>query len=208
MTDKAQVDGSSFDADSDEELVRRALEGDFEAFEGIVRRYQDKAYRLAWSLVKDDAEAQDVLQEAFLNVYRKLDTFEGGAKFSSWLYRVVVNAALMRLRKLRRRREVGVDDLEVVIGAADVAESSMASWKSRADEAAENQELRQKIIDAIDELEPKYQAVFILKEIEGMSLEEIGEVLELSIPAVKTRLHRARLFLRATLESYLGSGLS
>ncbi|MFU8802366.1 MAG: RNA polymerase sigma factor [Bradymonadaceae bacterium] len=202
MTDSPQNSSVELNALGDEELVSLAVGGDFRAFEEIVRRYQDKAYRLAWSLVKDDAEAQDVLQEAFLNIHRKLDTFQGDAKFSSWLYRVVVNAALMRLRKLRRRQEVGVDDLDLS-ASVEVTEEMTPGWRSRADEAAENQELREKIIDAIDQLEPKYQAVFLLKEVEGMSLEEIAEVLELSIPAVKTRLHRARLFLRATLESYL-----
>jgi RNA polymerase sigma-70 factor, ECF subfamily len=131
-----------------------------------------------------------------------LDSFEGDAKFSSWLYRVVVNAALMRLRKLKRRQEVELDE-GATDGIGPSADDSLPSWRSRADEAAENQELRQRIIAAIDELEPKYQAVFVLKEIEGMSLEEIADVLDLSIPAVKTRLHRARLHLRATLAAYL-----
>ncbi len=189
---------------SDEELVERVLTDDYEAFEALVRRYQDKAYRLAFSLVKDESQAQDVVQEAFLNIYRKLDTFSGDAQFGSWIYRVVVNAALMRLRKERRRSEIGLEDT-----AADVVEeqgtfSDQPSWQTQADEAAENVELREQILAAVDELAPKYQAVFILREVEDLSLAEIGEVLELTEGAVKSRLHRARLHLRAALEPYLG----
>lgn len=192
------------EAPGDDVLVERAVEGDYEAFEAIVERYQDRAYRLAWSLVKDEAEAQDVVQEAFLNVYRKLDTFEGEAKFGSWIYRVVVNAALMRLRKTRRRAEVAMDQAGSSVAEEDSAFSQRPGWRVHADKAAENVELREQILAAIDELDPKYQAVFLLREIEDLSLAEIAEVLELSEGAVKTRLHRARLHLRAALQPYLG----
>lgn len=183
-------------------LVKRSLDGDFNAFSAIVLRYQDRAHRLAWSMMRDESEAQDVVQEAFLNIYRKLDTFEGNAQFSSWLYRVVVNAALMRLRKRHRQHEIS---LEEVPPTFDLEASSMANqqWRLRSDQAVENLELRSKILAAIDDLPPKYQVVFILKEVEGLSLNEISEALEISLPAVKSRLHRARLFLQASLERYL-----
>ncbi len=187
---------------SEGELISRALEDDYEAFEEIVVRHQDKAYRLAWGLVKNDAAAQDVVQDAFLNVYRKLHTFAGDARLGTWIYRVVVNAALMRIRKEQRRRETGFSP-----EAPEPEEGAFAvptSWRVQADVAAENQELREQIVAAIDELDPKYQTVFLLRELEGLSLKEIGEVLELSEGAVKTRLHRARLFLQASLEPYLG----
>ncbi|MBA2662128.1 MAG: sigma-70 family RNA polymerase sigma factor [Bradymonadaceae bacterium] len=183
-------------------LVERAVGGDFEAFTQIVGRYQDKAHRLAWSMMRDESEAQDVVQEAFLNIYRKLESFEGSSKLSSWIYRVVVNAALMRLRKRSRRKEVALDELSPSFDAQGHHEP-IAQWRIRADEAAQNSELREQILAAIDELEPKYQAVFVLKEVEGLSLEEIAEMLDLSVPAVKSRLHRARLFLRTSLERYL-----
>ena len=187
---------------SEGELVDRAVGGDFSAFEEIVERHQDQAYRLAWGMVRDDAEAQDVVQDAFLNIYRKLDTFEGDAKLGSWIYRIVVNAALMRIRKTSRRRETSIEEA----GATEPEEgafSTPVTWEVQADVAAENRELRDQILAAIDELEPRYQAVFLLREIEGLPLQEIADILELSEGGVKTRLHRARLFLQAALEPYL-----
>ena len=192
------------DEPTDDELVEQAVAGDYDAFEAIVDRYHDKAYRLAFSLVKDDDEAQDVVQEAFLNVYRKLDTFKGESQFGSWIYRVVVNAALMRLRKVKRRSEIGMEDAGPSISEDEGAFSNRPSWRVHADEAAENLELREQILSAVDELNPKYQAVFILREVEDLSLAEIADVLDLTEGAVKTRLHRARLHLQAALEPYLG----
>lgn len=189
---------------SDEALVDRILDDDYQAYEELVRRYRDKAYRLAWSLVKDDAEAQDVVQEAFLNIYRKLDTFSGESKLGSWIYRVVVNAALMRMRKRDRRSEIGLEDMDVDVDEEEAAFSDTPEWRIRADEAAEQQELREQILAAVDELAPKYQAVFVLREVEGLTLAEIADVLDLTEGAVKTRLHRARLHLQAALKPYLG----
>ena len=189
---------------NDEELVRRAVDGDYDAFEKLVERYQDRAYRLAFSLVKDESVAQDVIQEAFLNTYRKLHTYSGDARFGSWIYRVVVNAALMRIRKEDRRVEIGIEDVGPSVTEEEGAFAEPPSWRIQADEAAENMELREQILAAIDELKPKYQAAFLLREVEGLSIKEIADVLDLSEGAVKTRLHRARLHLQATLEPYLG----
>ena len=189
---------------SDEQLVSCAIDGDYDAFEELVERYQDKAYRLAFSLVKDESVAQDVVQEAFLNTYRKLETYAGEARFGSWIYRVVVNAALMRLRKEGRRSEIGIDDVGPSVTDEEGTFSQPPSWRTQADEAAENLELRQQILTAIDDLKPKYQATFLLREVEGLSVREIADVLELSEGAVKSRLHRARLHLQAALEPYLG----
>lgn len=196
---------STFSAgdERDRELVDLAVGGDYAAFEEIVTRYEDKAYRLAWSLVKDDDLAADVVQDAFLNVYRKLDSFKGDSRFSSWIYRVIVNAGLMKLRKKKRQSEVALDALGPTFLDDGHHATTVSQWSVRGDEAALNKELREQIVAAVDELEPKYQTVFLLKEVEGLSLEEIGEVMELSVPAVKSRLHRARLFLRASLERYL-----
>ena len=202
MPDDAQTKKvSQFSAGDEEdlELVARAVDGDYEAFERIVERYQEKGYRLAWSMVKDDDVAADVVQDAFLNVYRKLDTFKGDSKFSSWIYRVVVNAALMKLRKQKRRSEVQLEALSPAFLDSGHHAAPISQWRPRADEAALNHELREKIIEAVDELEPKYQSVFVLKEVEGLSLQEIGEVMELSYAAVRTLLCRARGEMRRAL---------
>ena len=198
-------DNSTFSAGDEEDmrLVGLALEGDYDAFTQIVTRYQDKAYRLAWSMVKNDDLAADVVQDAFLNVYRKLDSFKGDSRFSSWIYRVIVNAALMKLRKKRRRSEVALEALGPTFLDDGHHASTVSQWSVRGDKAALNKELREQIVAAVDELEPKYQTVFLLREVEGLTLSEIGDIMDLSVPAVKSRLHRARLFLRASLERYL-----
>ncbi|QDG50294.1 sigma-70 family RNA polymerase sigma factor [Persicimonas caeni] len=188
---------------SDRELVDRTNAGSWAAFEELVDRYQDQFHRLAWSYMKNEADAQDVVQVAFLKIYRNLEGFRGDAKFKNWAYRIVVNTALSRIRKERRRREVALDDVSPDFDERDEAPITLADWRVRADEALENRELRQKIVEAVDELEPKYQSIFLLYEVEGLSLDEIGEVVGLTVPGVKSRLHRARLFLRATLERYL-----
>ncbi len=191
--------------DEDLEIVKLAVEGDYVAFQQIVEKYQDRAYRLAWSLVKNDDDANDVVQDAFLNVFRKLDTFDGRAKFSSWLYRVVVNAGLMRLRKKRRRSEIPLEEFGPQFLEDGHHVSVAPSWDIRGDRVVENNELREKILEAVDQLEEKYQTVFLLREVEDLDLKEIAQILELTVPAVKSRLHRARLFLRATLEPYMAA---
>lgn len=183
-------------------LVNRSLKGDFDAFSQIVLRYQDRAHRLAWSMMRDESDAQDVVQEAFLNIYRKLDTFQGNAQFSSWVYRVVVNAALMRLRKRHSQKEISLDEIPTSVNV-DEFSVGVPQWRFRSDQTLENLELRNQILNAIDELDPKYQVVFVLKEVEGLSLQEISDTLEISLPAVKSRLHRARIFLQSSLERYL-----
>ncbi len=197
---------------SDEELVVRANNGQWSGFEALVRRYQEPFHRLAWSYVKTDADAQDVVQTAFVKMYRNLQTFRGEASFKSWAYRIVVNTALSRIRRHKRQREVAlegicpsVDELEQ-LQTSQVQQGlgwSSTCWQARGDEIVENHELRRLIIDAVDQLEPKYQTVFLLHEVEGLEIVEIGEVIGLSVPGVKSRLHRARLFLRATLQRCL-----
>ena len=162
---------------------------------------QDMVFRVAMRFMKNEVEAQDVAQDAFLNAFRKLDSFKGNSALSSWLYRVTANTALMRLRKKRRRGEVA---LEGLIPTQETSQYTLQfSWQERGDEEVEKKELRQKINEAVEELEPKYQDIFVLKEVEGLSLQEIAETHSLSVPAVKSRLHRARLSLRASLEKYV-----
>jgi RNA polymerase sigma-70 factor (ECF subfamily) len=203
MGNEKKSEGFSAGQEEDLRLVSAALDGSYDAFEALVTRYQDKAYRLAWSLVKDDSDANDVVQDAFLNVYRKLDSYNGDAAFSSWIYRIIVNTALMKLRKQKRRSEVAMDALSPSFLDDGHHAFTVPEWQVRADEAVENKELREKILAAIDDLEPKYQTVFVLKEIEGLSLKEVGDIMDLTVPAVKSRLHRARLYLRASLERYV-----
>jgi RNA polymerase sigma-70 factor (ECF subfamily) len=188
---------------SDEELVAQANDGQWFAFEQLVRRYQEQFFRLACGYFDTEADAHDVVQDAFLKIHRNLDSFRGDAQFKSWAYRIVVNTALSRLRKHKRRGEVTLENVSPAVEDDAEPVVTLASWRMRADEIAENHELRQQIVDAVAQLEPKYRSIFLLYEVEGLALAEISEVVELTVPGVKSRLHRARLFLRATLDRYL-----
>jgi RNA polymerase sigma-70 factor (ECF subfamily) len=192
---------------SDEVLVERARAKDEGAFEELVSRYEDKLYRLAMRFVRNETDAQEILQEAFLSAWRHLPAFEGRAQFGSWMYRVTVNAALMLLRSRNRHPEVTVDDIEPTALNDAVAESGQTvrgstDWSRRADEQMQSSQLRKHIQDSVDALPDGLRTVFLLRDVEELSTEDTAELLGLSVPAVKTRLHRARLALRVAIGRY------
>lgn len=187
---------------SDEELVECTKAGDWAAFEQLVSRYQDQFFRLAAGYFNNEADAEDTVQVAFLKIYRKLDTFRGEAPFKSWAYRIVVNTALSRIRKEKRRREVALEDLSSTL-EPDEALLHLTRQPTSTTNVSEDRELRERIAEAVTQLEPKYRSIFLLHETEGLSLDQISHVVELTPAGVKSRLHRARLFLRASLERYV-----
>jgi RNA polymerase sigma-70 factor (ECF subfamily) len=194
---------------SDDALIVRAKAGDFEAFEELVGRYQDKVYRLAFRFVRNETEAKEIVQDTLLSVWRKLDGFKGDSQFGSWLFRVTANAALMRLRSQRRHAEVSTEELPP--GFLDTPQSTYGqilahgeNWARRPDDELQSEELRQKIQAAVDALPDIYRTVFLVRDVDGLSTEETAEALQLSVPTVKTRLHRARMALRQTIGSYFG----
>jgi RNA polymerase sigma-70 factor (ECF subfamily) len=192
---------------SDEALVDRARGKDEAAFEALVGRYEDKLYRLAMRFVRNETDAQEILQDAFLSAWRNLPTFEGRAQFGSWMYRVTVNAALMLLRSRNRHPEVAVDDVEpTTLNQAAVESGQMmrstADWSQRPDEQLQSDELRKHIQSSVDALPEGLRAVFLLRDVEELSTEDTADLLGLSVPAVKTRLHRARLALREAIGRY------
>jgi RNA polymerase sigma-70 factor (ECF subfamily) len=190
-------------AASDEDLVARARAKDFGAFEQLLDRYEDKIFRLAYRFVRNETEAKEILQDTFLTTWRKLDTFKGDAQFSSWLYRVAANAALMRLRAQRRHPEVSTEELP--IGFLDNYGQTLAAgenWAKRPDDELQSGELRQHIQAAVDGLPEIYRTVFLIRDVEGLSTEETAEILQISVPTVKTRLHRARIALRESITQY------
>jgi RNA polymerase sigma-70 factor (ECF subfamily) len=184
---------------SDAELVRRAQGGDPTAFDELVARYADKVHRLAFKVLRQEEDAEDAMQEAFLSAYRSLGRFEGKSAFSTWLYRIAMNAALMRLRK-RRQKMVSLEQ------PTDREESQvtmqLADWARTPVEDVLNDELRGVLERAVDSLPEDLAQVFLLREVEGLSNAEAAEILELSVPAVKSRLHRARIQLRDRLNRY------
>ncbi len=191
----------------DRELVERAQQGDGAAFAMLVERHQRQLYRLALRMTGSEADAQEVLQEAFLNAYQKLPLFRGEAQFSSWLYRIAANSALMRLRRKRRAPDTLAEQPLELAGPRFSAEgylepASSSDWSQRADEKMMSGELGAAINKAVADLPDDYRTVFLLKDVDGLSNEEIANALDLTVPAVKSRLHRARLALREKLGEF------
>ncbi|HQH27780.1 MAG TPA: sigma-70 family RNA polymerase sigma factor, partial [Oligoflexia bacterium] len=143
---------------------------------------------------------EEVLQDVFITVYRKIDGFEGKAKFSSWLYRITVNAAFMKLRKRKQDQTISLDDMLPHLHNKAVAQHQ--AFGARSDTMAMNNEIRDALESAVSRLPDDYRAVFVLRDIDGLSNKEVGEILGLSIPAVKSRLHRSRLMLRRRLRRF------
>jgi len=188
------------DAD-DATLVERAQAGDSTAFDELVRRYEGRIFHLARRILNDEDEAEDALQEAFLSAWRALPRFKREAKFSTWIFRIATNAALMRLRK-RRPDVVSLDQPLAGDGESDAAPMELRDWSATPDEELANQETRAAMDEAIAALPPELAAVFVLRDLEGMSNEEAAEATGLSLAAAKSRLHRARLFLRDRLHRH------
>lgn len=186
--------------DEDLILVQEFSKGCLASFETIVNRYETKVHNLAMRLTRNTEDAEEVLQDVFMTVYRKIDGFQGKAKFSSWLYRITVNAAFMKLRKRKQNKTVSLDDLLPNIKDKTIFDHSNVS--ERGDSRAINNEIRESLEDAIAKLPDEYRAVFVLRDIDGLSNKEVGEILGLSIPAVKSRLHRSRLMLRKKLKRF------
>ena len=202
-----QTENTALGGLSDDALVARAKEKDFEAFEALVERYQDKVYRLAFRFMRNETEAKEIVQETLLSVWRKLDGFKGDSQFSSWLYRVTANAALMRLRTQRRHPEVSTEELDPSFldrggPAYGQVTSPGENWARRPDDELQSEELRTQLQRAIDALPEIYRTVFLIRDVDGFSTEETAEALDISVPTVKTRLHRARVALREAIAKY------
>lgn len=186
--------------DGDLALVDAFRNGCSYSFEKLLTRYETKVHNLAMRLTRNSEDAEEVLQDVFVTVYRKIDGFEGKAKFSSWLYRITVNAAFMKLRKRKQDHSISLDDLLPNIKNKAVANNF--AFGARSDSQAINHEIREALESAINRLPGDYRAVFILRDIDGLSNKEVGEILDLSIPAIKSRLHRSRLMLRKRLRKF------
>jgi RNA polymerase sigma-70 factor (ECF subfamily) len=185
--------------DDELQLVTAARAGDISAFESLVNRYERKIFRLGMNITGNREDAEDVMQEAFLKAYQHLPEFEGNSRFYTWLVRIAVNQALMKLRK-RRPNQVSLDE-EIETGD-DSFFRDVEDWGPSPAERFEQTQLHDILNSAISELDPSFRIVFQLRDIEEMSTEETADVLHLSVPAVKSRLLRARLKLRQKLNRY------
>jgi RNA polymerase sigma-70 factor (ECF subfamily) len=191
----------------DADLVALVRQGSEAAFAAIMQRHNPSLYRVARGVVRDDAEAEDVLQEAYLRAYGALADFRGDASLRTWLTRIVLNEALGRLRRRRPTEELDAIDRAVLSGDSRVIMFPGVTGPGDPESAAARAEIRRLLEDAIDELPDAFRLVFILREIEGMSVEETAGQLGILPDTVKTRLHRARKLLRTSLDERLAPAL-
>jgi RNA polymerase sigma-70 factor (ECF subfamily) len=187
-------------ANDDMDLVHASKNGDVAAFEQLVKRYDRKLLRIAQSITHNREDSQDAVQEAFLKAYRNLSAFREDSKFSTWLFRITVNQSLMKLRKQRTAREESLDEDFQADG--DALPKEVTDWAPNPEQLYWASELRDILIKCLQELSPTLRTVFVLRDIEGLTIDQTVEVLEATETAVKTRLLRARMQLRESLNNY------
>ncbi len=186
----------------EEALVRDFQNGNLDAYEKIVELYQKKIYALSFNLTRNQMDAQDVTQEVLLTIFKKINTFQGKSAFSSWVYRITLNATYMKLRSKKKEPSVSLEDLLPAFNGAGFQKEKSQDWSESTESLLFNNETREVIQKAVDLLPEKEKVVFVLRDVEGLSTDKVSEILDLTIPAVKSRLHRARLFLRKKLTHY------
>jgi RNA polymerase sigma-70 factor, ECF subfamily len=176
------------------QIIEQAKKGDSQAIRKLVDEYAPVIFRFSYSICRNQDRAEHATQETFLSILKKLDQFDNRSKFSTWLYTIVSNHCLMLARSEKTRRTVSLDDEEHTL-----PEIPVDHWEHDPGAAVERTDLKEHLDAAIDKLAPEYKVVFVLRDIEGLSTEEVASITNLSVPAVKSRLHRARSFLRNEL---------
>ena len=190
---------------SDEELVQIYVNDSLEgAFNELVDRHGDKVFRTAYRITGDMNAAEEVLQNVFIILVQSLRSFRNDSKFTTWLYKVAMNTSFMYLRSKKKvnDKEMKIEDLTRFDESGNLQDVYLKDWSNVPEDKILNKEGKSKLEEAIDELPDKYKSVFQLKDIEGLSNQEVADVLDLSLPAVKSRALRARLFLREKLSDY------
>jgi len=189
----------------DEDLVRLAQGGDNRAFDELVRRYKDKVFRLAFKILRHEDDAAEALQDAFLSAYRGLSRFKVESTFSTWLYRIATNASLMKYRK-RREHHVSLEQSQ---SSDENAESlQLPDWTTQPLNELLDAETREVMDEGIQRLPEELRTVFVLRDVEGLSNAEVADILHLTVAAVKSRLHRARIALRDRLNRYFADRMT
>lgn len=189
----------------DDELVRMAQAGDNRAFDELIHRYKEKVYRLAYKILRHEEDAAETLQDAFLSAYRGLKNFKAESTFSTWLYRVATNAALMKYRK-RRDRHVSIEQSQSPYDDAEPL--ALPDWSAEPLDELLDAETREVMEEGIARLPEDLRTVFVLRDVEELSNSEVAKVLDISVAAVKSRLHRARISLRDRLNRYFKDKLT
>jgi RNA polymerase sigma-70 factor (ECF subfamily) len=191
--------------DRDAQLLEALRAESPEATEMLVDTYGDRVYRLTYRITGSNEDAEEATQDALWTAARKIASFKGESQFGSWLYRIAANAAYQKLRSRKAKgREIALDDVLPTLDA-DMHFEPMDDWTPRVDDNALNGELREVLEKAIDELPPDYRTALVMHDVQGMPNPDIAETLGISLPAVKSRVHRSRLFVRKKLAGYLAS---
>lgn len=185
-------------------FIERLKAGDKAALEELIARYQAKVFGLALRVTGNREDAEEVLQDVFWRILQNVGSFRGDSKLSSWIYRIAINGALTKVRERPKHRHVPLEEeLGPAMTTDGVIAEPVADWTGLPSDALERRELSERLEAAIEQLPPDYRAAFVLRDVEGLSTEEACEVLDLSVAALKSRLHRARLFLRKELADYV-----
>lgn len=187
----------------DAALIEGLKAGDEQVFETLVRSYGGRLLAVARRMLRNDEDARDAVQEAFINAFRKRDSFKGDAQISTWLHSIVVNTALMKLRTRRRKPETPIEDYLPRFLPNNHHAASFPSWTEPVDVALTRRETAKMVRDAIEELPETYRTVVLLRDIEGLSTEETAQMVDATPNAVKIRLHRGRLALRTLIAPHL-----
>ncbi len=183
---------------SEELLIEHAQNGDRTALAQLVKNYEQTVYNFSFKICRNKERAEHTMQETFMSMVKNIGQFSGKSKLSTWLYTVVSNNCLMLARSQKKHNHSSIDDDEGMI-----SEDNITDWDVTPDQISENNELKELLDEAIQKLPADYRVVFLLRDVEGLSTEETGKVTDLSVPAVKSRLHRARAFLRNELNKKL-----
>ena len=196
---------ADYGVENDEDLVRRAQGGDTRAFDELVRRYRDKVYRLSFKILRHEEDAAEALQDAFLSAYRGIKSFKVESTFSTWLYRIATNASLMKYRK-RREGHVSLEQSQNTDENAEMLQ--IPDWSTQPLKELLDSETREVMDEGIQRLPEELRTVFILRDIEDLSNAEVAQILDLTVAAVKSRLHRARIALRDRLTRYFADKMT
>jgi len=176
-------------------LIEEAKKGNRKALSELVKKYEQTIYNFSFKICRDPEKAENIMQETFYSLVKSIWQFDGNSKFSTWLYRIVANHCLMQARKQKGKNNISLENDEDLY-----SEKHIADWSSLPYLSTENTELRKILDDAIKKLSPDYRIIFLLRDVEGLSTEETAEAANISVPAVKSRLHRARAFLRKEID--------
>lgn len=189
---------------SERELLSRLKAGDERAFEEVLRRYELKVFNLTRGLLRHDEDAQDALQDTFLSVFKNISRFKGDSSLSTWVYRIAVNSALMKMRQRRNeQKHVPIEEYMPEFDDSGHRVAVVPDWHPAVDQLLLNKELGSMLRQWIADLAPEYRVVFLLRDQEGLENEHVASILNLSVAAVKSRLHRARMYLRERAKRYV-----